>query len=395
MHDILIVTSRNVVTSGGEFSLIKNRAHALEQNWNLASDIIALCNTRLGVKEGEEAFGKGTYVRRDFMNPVSLLSGYEALIRQAENALSDNEYKAVLLSGVGLLRYVNRIKKAVSPGTLVCADVHGYFGDGKLLAKDESFVMGTFHTLASMVEEHEQLTYLKMFDRIFTVSSAYRDFLCRKAGCRFEQFFIVPCATGEIPVFSNEEKDSYRKYYRNKYNIAQEEMLMVYSGGASSWQCLPETVQLYDRIKDIIPAKLLIVSGDKAGVFAAIGDVEDVLVDSYRPVELPKVFCAADCFVMLRDDVATNHFAFPNKFLEYAASHKPVVTTPYVYDIASQVAQDGVGVLYDGDVDCLIRQLRSFKCDDATYDSVVNKSAFKETLVPFASDIVRVGNAGQ
>lgn len=49
MHDILIVTSRNVVTSGGEFSLIKNRADALKNGWGIESDIAALCNVRLGV----------------------------------------------------------------------------------------------------------------------------------------------------------------------------------------------------------------------------------------------------------------------------------------------------------------------------------------------------------
>ena len=49
MHDILIVTSRNVATSGGEFSLIKNRADALKNGWGIESDVAALCNVRLGV----------------------------------------------------------------------------------------------------------------------------------------------------------------------------------------------------------------------------------------------------------------------------------------------------------------------------------------------------------
>ncbi len=391
MHDILIVTSRNVVTSGGEFSLIKNRARALERHWGLSSDIIALCNTRLGVKEGSEAFGDGVYVRRDFMNPFALLSGYEELVKEAEKAINNRSYKAVLLSGVGLLRYIDRIKKSAPSNVLVCADVHGYYGDGKLLAKDESFFMGSFHTVAAMVEKYEQKTYLKKFDRIFTVSSAYRKFLCEVAGCKFDQFYIVPCAIGDIPSFDEGENSSYRKRYREKYHIAHDELLMVYSGGASSWQCLPETVELYERIKKNAPAKLLILSGDRAGVLGAIGNVEDVLVDSYRPSELPKVFCAADCFVMLRDDVPTNHFAFPNKFLEYVAAHKPVIATPYVYDIASQVTQGNVGVLYDGDAQKLVQDLKSFNCSDAQYDSVVNKSAFQTTLVPFASDIVHIG----
>ena len=114
MHSILIVTSRNVVTPGGEFSLIKNRARALEASWGFSSEIISLCNTALNVADGDEAFGEGTYIRRNFMNPVALLSGYEALIKEAENTLQKKKYQAVLLSGAGMLRYIDLIKRCVS-----------------------------------------------------------------------------------------------------------------------------------------------------------------------------------------------------------------------------------------------------------------------------------------
>ena len=157
MCDVLIVTSRNVVTSGGEFSLIKNRARVLEDKWGVRSDIVALCNTRLNVRPGDEAFGDGEYIRCDFLNPFSLLAGYEGLISRAEALLRSKSYKAVLLSGVGLFRYVERMKRCVRNNqVLVCADVHGYYGDGALLARDENLLLGSFHRLASLVEEFEQ-----------------------------------------------------------------------------------------------------------------------------------------------------------------------------------------------------------------------------------------------
>lgn len=395
MHSILIVTSRNVVTPGGEFSLIKNRARALEASWGFSSEIISLCNTALNVADGDEAFGEGTYIRRNFMNPVALLSGYEALIKEAENTLQKKKYQAVLLSGAGMLRYIDRIKRCVSSETLVCADVHGYFGDGKLLARDESFVMGAFHTLAAVVEEHEQKQYLKRFDRIFVVSAAYRDFLCEVACCRPSQFYIVPCATGEIPSFTEKESAEYRHLYRAKYHLADDEMLLVYSGGASSWQCLPETVELYRALKEKRRVRLLILSGDKEGILAAIEGADDVMVDSYRPTELPEVFCAADFFVMLRADVPTNHFAYPNKFLEYAAARKPVIATPYVYDVAQQIEQAGVGILFRNDIDKLVEDMNGFDCAPEAFDAVVVQNAFQTTLVPFASDLNEAANSAR
>lgn len=395
MHDLLIITSRNVATPGGEFSLIKNRSAALERNWGLGSDIISLCNTNLGVPEGAEAFGEGEYVRACFSNPVSLLKGYESLIRKAESALSRARYKAILLSGVGLLRYVDRIKKNVRGDTLLCADVHGYYGDGRLLAKEEPFALGMFHTLAAQVEEYEQKHHLERFDRIFTVSAAYRDFLCNVTDCRPEQFYIVPCAIGNIPSFPSFEENEHRIAFREKYGVSNDESLLVYSGGASAWQCLPETVELYRSIKQLIPAKLLILSGDKAGVHNSIGASPDVLVDSYPPSDLPRVFCAADYFIMLRADAPTNHYAYPNKFLEYAAAHRPVITTPYIYDIADQVRSSGAGILFNGNVETLVTQMKDYSCSADAYDHLVELNSFDTTLKPFAQDLGMTKTAGQ
>lgn len=387
MHDILIVTSRNVATTGGEFSLIKNRAIALEKHWDLSSDIISLCNTNLGVSEGEEAFGEGIYVRKNFFNPISLLTGYEQLIKEAEKALSSFRYKAVLLSGVGLLRYADRIRRSLPDNALLCADVHGYFGDGKMLAKEEPLALGAFHTLAAMVEEHEQKNCLRKFDRIFVVSAAYRDYLCEVANCRNEQFYIVPCGIGSIPAFSEDQILHYRTHYRTHYGIRDDETLLVYSGGASAWQCLPDTVDLYRDLASIRPSRMLILSGDKDGVRAKIGDAGDILIDSYKPADLPKVFCAADYFIMLREDVPTNHFAYPNKFLEYLASHKPVIATPFVYDVAKQIQESQVGIIFNGDIDMLDRAMSNFECEADAYDRVVHENSFQETLEPFVQDL--------
>lgn len=388
MCDVLIVTSRNVVTSGGEFSLIKNRARVLEDKWGVRSDIVALCNTRLNVRPGDEAFGDGEYIRCDFLNPFSLLAGYEGLISRAEALLRSKSYKAVLLSGVGLFRYVERMKRCVRNNqVLVCADVHGYYGDGALLARDENLLLGSFHRLASLVEEFEQTRYLKSFDRIFTVSRAYRKFLCENAGCAYEQFYIVPCATGAVSSFSTEEEASYRARYRSKYQIGSDEILLVYSGGASSWQCLPQTVELYRKIKTRVPARLLILSGDVEGVKSAIGNVEGISIDSYRPDELPGVFCAADFFVMLREDVPTNHFAYPNKFLEYVAAHRPVLTTPFVLDVAEEVESNGVGIIFEGDVSRLVESMNGFTLDTNSCDRLVKSDSFGETLRPFIRDL--------
>lgn len=76
---------------------------------------------------------------------------------------------------------------------------------------------------------------------------------------------------------------------------------------------------------------------------------------------------------MLREDVPTNHFAYPNKFLEYVAAHRPVITTPYVYDIAEEIDRHGVGLLYNGDVDDLVLKMDNAVCDRDSCDRLVQK----------------------
>lgn len=390
MNDVLIVTSRNVTTAGGELSLIKNRAAELENNWGFTSEIISLCNKNLNVSPGDEAFGNGVYIRKNFSNPLTLLQGYEATIRRAEGALRKHRYKAVLLSGVGMLRYVNRIKKAAPQGTLVCADVHGYYGDGRLLSKDEPFFLSTFHKLAAFVEEYEQKHYLHEFDRIFVVSNAYKSFLCETANCTADQFYVVPCGLGTWSSPSTEESIDFRRKYRSKYGASEDELLMLYSGGVSAWQCLPQTIKLFEEINNRTPAKLLILSGDKAGALSLAAGIKDVIVDSYPPSKLPEVFCAADFCFMLRDNYPTNHFAYPNKFLEYAAAHKPVILTPYIFDISRQIEEYGTGIVFDGNVDHLLDKMRSFSCPDEAYIKLIEHNSFKTTLEPFADDLSKM-----
>ncbi len=387
MRDVLIVTSRNVATPGGEFSLINNRATILNAKWGYSSEIISLCNTNLGVVEGQEAFGKGTYIRRNFSNPAALLTGYKTVADVAETTLRQNKFRAVILSGVGLLRYVDRMRSAAGHGTLICADVHGYYGDGKLLSQDEPFFVGSFHRLASTVERYEQINYLKKFDRIFTVSSAYKSFLCEHADCRSSQFYVVPCGLGTRDEFSDEDTARNRSFYRKKYGLEQADTLLVYSGGTSAWQCLPQTIELFKMISARRRAKLLILSGDREGAKRIARDAEDVLVDSYPPDKLPEVFCAADFFVMLREDCPTNHFAYPNKFLEYAAAHKPTITTPYVLDIAQQIDRYKTGILFDGNIEQLLEEMDTFSCPISAYEEMIKLNSFEETLTRFVADL--------
>lgn len=387
MKKMLVVTSRNIASKGGELSLIKNRATALEINWDIQTDAIALCNTNLNVPEGAEAFGPARYIRKSFSNPIELLNGYKAVIDEAIRSINSKHYDAVLLSGVGLLRYVDKVRKHTKSNTLICADVHGYYGDGLLIAREEPLPLKIFHTLAAKEEEWEQKTFLKRFDRIFTVTEAYRSFLCQTASCKEEQFYVVPCANGITPSLSEDDRNRSRSTYRAKYRVDDNEILLMYSGGASTWQCLPETVELYDALKRKLGVRLVILSGDTSGVIEKIGDRDDIVIDSYSPDELPHVFCAADYCMMLRADVPTNHFAYPNKFLEYAASYKPVITTPFVYDIAEQIKTSGVGILYNGNVDDLATRMSTFRCKQDSFDALIEQNSFRKTLVPFVQDL--------
>jgi len=141
--------------------------------------------------------------------------------------------------------------------------------------------------------------------------------------------------------------------------------------------------------------KLLILSFDVKKLSHLQND-ESITIDSISASMVKDVLCAGDFAFLLRDNIITNNVAFPNKFLEYISSGMKIITTPYVYDIASMVEEYQLGRVIKNINDCPIDLIEyidigyKYGEDFGERTELLSSVSFKKVLKPFVNDIQNV-----
>ena len=341
MKRILFVTTRNIVTTCGELRLIKNRAESLCLEYGYATDYLALVTKKDKSKcESMEFESTLTYFEYDKKNPATYITAQKKFVSELRKKLNSKNYEFVVVSGSLAFKYIKEIKKYAN-NTKVFADIHGAaeelieFGGKNFVKRAESIV---FYKIFKYYEKK----FLPLFDDYFVVSDGLKKYLFDEYGVN-KNVHIVPCAVKSTE-YEIEELKKFRKAAREKYGIKDNEILFIYSGGVSPWQCIEQTVDVFKKIKlyDIENrCKLLILSGN----FQYIQKFKDecILVDSLPAELIPVTLPCADFAFMLRENYVTNNVAYPNKFLEYVSSGIKIIATPFVYDTAEQIKEYNLG----------------------------------------------------
>lgn len=390
---LLFVTNRNIITTSGELRLIKNRAEALFSEYNISTDFLVFQKeSRVNAKKKEiiNAGGSLCTYTMNIKRPVTSILNYCKMVKTISNRVKKENIDAVIFSGPGLAGLAEKVKKVSSCKVII--DVHGSSEDIVELTKNKEFSKRLVSNLIYRIEKNGFKKGFKYADGCFVVTGALADYIKKNYHTKNIDFFQVPCATTGISedikyIFDN------RKIYREKYGIKENEIVFIYSGGVSSWQCVEETVELYKRLKNSIkkPLRLLCFSHNKERIQELVGATRDVVVDSYLPHELEKALFAGDFAFMLRKNCITNNVAFPNKYLEYVKSGMKIITTPYVFEIANQITDNGVGFLYDfsGNIQEIANYVEekahSYGDDWNQRNIILNNNSFKTRLKPFVA----------
>lgn len=397
MKRILFITNRNILTTSGELRLIKNRAEELYNGFGVASDFIAFQKpARINAKNREEIKAGGTTEVYPFTlsKPHKTWAAYKELKKAVKEKLDSGEYGIVIFSSFLLVHLVKWIKKEYDVSVVM--DLHGAAEDSLELARVSGFKKKIFFNLTYAAITRTYKKYYRYVDGSLVVTQALEDYVRKSYVIKDNfQFYHVPCATNS----SCFEKDVYcenRATYRKKYNISDNEIVFIYSGGVSAWQCVEETVQLYKRLSEKLNRKtrMLVFSHSFDTIKRLAAGDESIHIDSYAPDELAKALCAGDYAFLLRKDCITNNVAFPNKFLEYVQSGMRIIATPYVYEIAQQVKDYSLGILYnmDGDINGIVEYLEKdgeikYKYSPELINKVLNYNSFGNRLPALVADI--------
>ena len=377
---ILFITNRNIVSTCGELRLIKNRAENLYQHYGFITDFIALTNKKIEKTEDISSGGTVELIRYSKKNLLSFLSGKAKLKREVLERISNGEYAVVILSGAEVLSLVRYIHKK-TPNIITIADCHGALEE-LIEFNSPNALKKNFRHMLYKRWKHKEENY-KYFDYVLAVSESLKQYLVNNYCLNGERIYVVPCSVAE-EISSFEILSKQRDESRKKYSIKDDEIVFVYSGGTSKWQCIEETVELFKEIKKKIRnAKLLLLSGDREYI-SKFSD-RDIIIDSLRADEVKKTLPIADFTFLLRGDYITNNVAFPNKFLEYVESGAKIISTPYVKDVASFVDEYKLGYVLKNMIfeDGLVNYISHTNkyCDD--YDGrvkLLRELSFKKRL---------------
>lgn len=382
MGKILFITSRNILSTCGELRLIKNRTKVLKEEYGYKSDFIAY-RIRKG-KKNEDIGGE----LKLYKNPFDR----KKLVVTVKKLISSREYSCVILSRCDVYFLIPIIKK-IDKNCKAILDIHGTieeFVEFKYGDIKEKLIFGLYYKYSKYVEKK----YLSLADGLLAVSHPLAESYQKLSKHKKLKSFIVPCA---ITVsLSYEEYLNYRNKNRDRYGLADTDKVFIYSGGDSPWQCVDETVNLFQRIRKKMGSsyKLLLFSGSK-DLLRQYANKDGVIVDSLVPDKVTEILCAGDFGVMLRGNYVTNNVAFPNKFLEYIVSGLRVISTPYVYDVEAYIEKYNVGEILDlpikeSDIKRICKistQEYNMKQHFIRRDQLIKECSFKETLRPFAEFI--------
>lgn len=338
-QSILVITDRNVAAQGGEWQLMCGRAIAMFDACGIRTHFV--------VVRPEKRMGNLTSITNHdaySLEPVPSRGFYD-LYQKLLKTLRDKvqqDYLGVVFSGNLVLRGIPYAREVFSK---IYIDMHA---DPVEFVEFENPGVGPrwFCFLYYWYFKHLLRKVMLLVDGCLVVSHPLADVV---QGFGTRRVFVIPCSRVE----EDFDVEITRAYYRSLWGIPKDAQVLTYSGGASRWQMLQETVQLMESL------------GEKLGretwylfLTRSISNLEDILrtsiiprdhviVRTVKPEEVPKALASADVGFLLRGDCRTNHAAFPNKFSEYLLAGNLILTSPGLVDPVAIASEFDVGVVID------------------------------------------------
>lgn len=381
---ILMVSSRNIYNSTGEIRLIKSRANILSRDYGIITDFICYRNKEV-LKNPQEIIDERsefTLFPYSMTNPISILKN-KKLVKKKVLSIVKN-YDAVIISGELVLDLIIKIKKITS--IPIFYDIHGVC-DELSEFKSDNFLVNLKRKMIFHLFQHLERKYINKYDAAFAVTTELKEHVIKKYNAENLKYFIVPCAKGKYSLDIKSIKNN-RKTYRAKYNISENDIVFIYSGGYSPWQCVDESINLFIEYNKFNKnSKFLILSGDKDKIDTK-GN-ENIIKDSVPYDEVDATLCAGDYAFMLRGDFVTNHVAFPNKYCEYLASGMRVISSSNLYTVSKSIKNNNVGLVLENnnDIAMIKKYVDTTINDDVDFtvrQKMLDDMSFDETLKPVA-----------
>lgn len=154
---------------------------------------------------------------------------------------------------------------------------------------------------------------------------------------------------------------------KTQLNILNEDIVLLYSGGLSYYQKVPEMLELWRRLhaENIGIKFILLTNSDPHSLPSGIPSLDSfgssLQIFNLSRSEVFAMLGIADLAFLLRDDRNLNKAASPVKFAEYIASGSAVIGSPNTGDTSKHILDNNIGLLMSpSDLDKKYNDLLNF-----------------------------------
>ncbi len=209
--------------------------------------------------------------------------------------------------------FAGRVGLSLRKRAKIIIDVRG------LISEELKFDARLFGRFKSLFYRRLEAQLMKRADLLLVVSENFREYVKR----RYKRANALP-----LRPFVNVHRFAYdpglRAACRRELGFSADDIVLVYCGNLSEWQCHPATIRLFEELKQReTRLKMLFITRDKLENIPE----KDFLVLDVANKEVPKYLNASDFGFLLRDDIVANHVAYPTKYSEYLLCGLPVIMT--------------------------------------------------------------------
>jgi glycosyltransferase involved in cell wall biosynthesis len=235
-----------------------------------------------------------------------------------------------------------RLRQAF-PSDKVVLDVRGYW-PAEVIYKNgvEDPALAKGDDLAAFQSAKQFLEHtVSIVDSVTTVSTALRDLLIKDIGAPADTS-VVPCCIAHIT------PDTRRSEIRKSWGVADDEIVLVYSGSTAAYQHLedltiPFLKKVMERNTKIRTAFLSSeVEKIKSMLVAADMYSDKVILKSFPQKEVGEALTACDAGILIRKPTLVNAVANPVKIAEYLGSGLPIIIEKNVGGVADVMLEQSI-----------------------------------------------------
>jgi glycosyltransferase involved in cell wall biosynthesis len=211
---------------------------------------------------------------------------------------------------------------------------------------DESIQRGSNKHRFFVIQLLERLS-LRRARYVSCVTNRLANIITQRARLDVNPIVIPSCI--DLNSFLFDESRRIRR--RVELGYSADDIVIVYSGGLSNYQMIPEMLALWRRLAatNFALRFLMLINSDPRSLARSSGDLEALgdrlQIMKLQRTEVFETLNSADIGFLLRETRELNATASPVKFAEYLAAGLSVVSSPGVGDLSNLIIDQHLGIL--------------------------------------------------